>query len=221
MNECLNSGMNKTEWCRANGISDKQFFYWQRILRKEAFAASTSKELSVITDPADETRPQKISFAEISLPIKQEPVRNGFQPDIIIRKGSHSGVRPHKEKINISKEIINKTRGAVAPYAAQIFTHFSVVRGNTVGSDPIKNKAGLRKAVGIESIRRLYQVSGFFPATEDAVHRFAEIYIDSAKDLDVMGVFNNHAEDYFIKEYASQAIFFMGSDPTVVNLRSS
>ena len=38
MNECLNSGMNKTEWCRANGISDKQFFYWQRILRKEAFA---------------------------------------------------------------------------------------------------------------------------------------------------------------------------------------
>lgn len=43
MNECLNSGMNKTEWCRANGISDKQFFYWQRILRKEAFAASTSR----------------------------------------------------------------------------------------------------------------------------------------------------------------------------------
>ena len=23
MNECLNSGMNMTEWCRANGISDK------------------------------------------------------------------------------------------------------------------------------------------------------------------------------------------------------
>ena len=30
------------------------------------------------------------------------------------------GVRPHKEKINISKEIINKTRRAVAPYAARI-----------------------------------------------------------------------------------------------------
>lgn len=90
MNECLNSGMNKTEWCRANGISDKQFFYWQRILRKEAFEASESKELSVITSPADETRPQKISFAEISLPTKPEPVRNGFHPDIIIRKGAVS-----------------------------------------------------------------------------------------------------------------------------------
>ena len=32
----------------------------------------------------------------------------------------YSGVRPHKEKINISKECINKTRGAVAPYAARM-----------------------------------------------------------------------------------------------------
>ncbi len=28
INECLASGMNKTEWCRKNGISDKSFFYW-------------------------------------------------------------------------------------------------------------------------------------------------------------------------------------------------
>ena len=33
---------------------------------------------------------------------------------------SYSGVRPHKEKINISKEIINKTRRAVATYAARM-----------------------------------------------------------------------------------------------------
>ena len=26
MNECINSGMSKTAWCRANGISEKQFF---------------------------------------------------------------------------------------------------------------------------------------------------------------------------------------------------
>ena len=30
MNECINSGISKTAWCRANGISVKQFFYWQR-----------------------------------------------------------------------------------------------------------------------------------------------------------------------------------------------
>ena len=40
LNECMNSGMSKTAWCRANGISEKQFFYWQRILRREAYEAS-------------------------------------------------------------------------------------------------------------------------------------------------------------------------------------
>lgn len=66
-------------------------------------------------------------------------------------------------------------------------------------------RAGLRKEVPKTSIGRLYRNAGFFPATEEAVHRFAEVYIDAAKDLDVMGVFNNHAEDYFVKEYAPQA----------------
>ena len=27
MNECLNDGMPKTAWCRANGSSEKQCFY--------------------------------------------------------------------------------------------------------------------------------------------------------------------------------------------------
>lgn len=31
MSECMNSGMSKTAWCRANGISAKQFFYWLRV----------------------------------------------------------------------------------------------------------------------------------------------------------------------------------------------
>ena len=35
--ECLASGMPKTTWCREHGISDKSFFYWQRILREEAY----------------------------------------------------------------------------------------------------------------------------------------------------------------------------------------
>ena len=67
--------------------------------------------------------------------IKSKNLRGGVRSSNIelfrilsmITIGYHSGVRPHKEKINISKEIINKTRGAVAPYAALIITHLSVV----------------------------------------------------------------------------------------------
>lgn len=28
MNECINSGMSKTVWCKENEISEKQSFYW-------------------------------------------------------------------------------------------------------------------------------------------------------------------------------------------------
>ena len=48
MNECLNSGMNKTEWCRANGISDKQFFYWQKLLllrHQRTFRLSQTRQM--------------------------------------------------------------------------------------------------------------------------------------------------------------------------------
>ena len=47
LNECMNSGMPKNAWCRANGISEKQFFYWQRILRQEAYEASQNPPLPV------------------------------------------------------------------------------------------------------------------------------------------------------------------------------
>ena len=44
----------------------------------------------------------------------------GFSDKNISTFGKNIGVRPHKEKINISKEIINKTRRAVAPYVARM-----------------------------------------------------------------------------------------------------
>ena len=71
LNECINSGMSKTAWCRANGISEKQFFYWQRILRREAFENSQASSLPATSgsDPllVPATR-GTVSFTEIKLP---------------------------------------------------------------------------------------------------------------------------------------------------------
>ena len=44
--ECLASGMPKTPWCREHGISDKSFFYWQRILREEAYLTTLESTLT-------------------------------------------------------------------------------------------------------------------------------------------------------------------------------
>ena len=51
LNECLNSGMSKTAWCRANGISEKQFFYWQRILRRGIDGLASIVKFSFQLDP--------------------------------------------------------------------------------------------------------------------------------------------------------------------------
>ena len=90
LNECMNSGMSKTAWCRANGISEKQFFYWQRILRREAYEASQNPSLpaSAETEPLSAVQ-RTVSFAEIKLPaVSSDNASPVFRPDLVIRKGN-------------------------------------------------------------------------------------------------------------------------------------
>ncbi|HJA94267.1 MAG TPA: IS66 family insertion sequence element accessory protein TnpB [Candidatus Eisenbergiella merdipullorum] len=90
MNECINSGMSKTAWCRANGISEKQFFCWQRILRREAFENSQNSSLPAIIGSDQEMVPTTqgtVSFTEIKIPSSSQSTASVFHPDLVIRKG--------------------------------------------------------------------------------------------------------------------------------------
>ena len=88
MNECINSGMSKTAWCRANGISEKQFFYWQRILRREAFEKSQNLTLPVTVSQDQLPATQRtVAFTEIKLPSSPQNTAPVFRPDLVIRKG--------------------------------------------------------------------------------------------------------------------------------------
>ena len=92
MNECINSGMSKTAWCRANGISEKQFFYWQRILRREAFENSQNSSLPETVEPHQELEPmtqRTVSFTEIKLSSSSQSTAPVLHPDLVIRKGVH------------------------------------------------------------------------------------------------------------------------------------
>lgn len=85
ISECLASGQNKTAWCRQNGISDKKFFYWQKILRREAYAlteTSNDKTLIPVT-----SQPQAIPFVELKLEqnVAGSSVYNSFRPDAVIQ----------------------------------------------------------------------------------------------------------------------------------------
>ena len=91
-NECLASGMPKTTWCRANGISDKQFFYWQRILRQEAYQQMESQSSSpassalVLNDKKEQA--SHPAFVEIRPDAMPEEESTVFRPDVIIRSGN-------------------------------------------------------------------------------------------------------------------------------------
>ncbi len=71
LNECINSRMSKTAWCRANGISEKQLLYWERILRKEVFENSKTSSLPATAGSHQSlvsVTQGTVSFTEIKLP---------------------------------------------------------------------------------------------------------------------------------------------------------
>lgn len=83
--ECLASGQNKTAWCRQNGISDKKFFYWQKILRREAYALSeTARDGAIVSNTS---QMPTVPFVELKLEqgSSDKSVSAGFKPDVIIQ----------------------------------------------------------------------------------------------------------------------------------------
>ena len=78
VSECRQSGLTDAAWCNEHGISPSCFYNAVTRLRKKACQ---------IPDPAP-----KASTLDLTSHKQDETF----------------GVRPHKEKINISKEIINK-----------------------------------------------------------------------------------------------------------------
>ena len=111
INECLASGMPKTTWCRANGISDKQFFYWQRILRQEAYQQMESQSSSpassalVLNDKKEQA--SHPAFVEIRPDAMPEEESTVFRPDVIIRSGN----LVMEISNTASEELIRKIRG--------------------------------------------------------------------------------------------------------------
>ena len=112
INECLASGMPKTTWCKANGISDKQFFYWQRILRQEAYqqmeSQSTSPASSALVPDVKEEKSSHPAFVEIR-PVTSEIGFFTFRPDVII----HSGDLTVEIANTASEELLRKLRGII------------------------------------------------------------------------------------------------------------
>lgn len=106
INECLTSGMSKTTWCREDGISDKSFFYWQRILREEAYLSTLENTLTPAVK--ENSVPTTTDFVEIKMTDHTSSSASPFKPDVVIRRGSVSIEISNKA----TEELLNKVGGA-------------------------------------------------------------------------------------------------------------
>ena len=72
-------GQSARQWLADNGISEKNYYYWQRRIRQETYALISSK----VTPTAE---PGPVAFAELSF---ITPKENGwsFSPDAVMRRG--------------------------------------------------------------------------------------------------------------------------------------
>ena len=86
--ECLASGMPKTTWCREHGISGKSFFYWQRILREEAYLSTLENTLTPAVK--ENSVPTTTDFVEIKMTDHTSSSASPFKPDVAIRRESVS-----------------------------------------------------------------------------------------------------------------------------------
>lgn len=94
------SGMSKTQWCKQNGVSERQMLYWQKVLRNEAIQKMKSQETLPDNSNGHSLVPSGKEFFEItpasldkqssflqSAPSKSE---SSVTPELTIRYGKYS-----------------------------------------------------------------------------------------------------------------------------------
>lgn len=75
-------GMTARQWLKENNVPEKQYYYWQRQIRHEAYG-QMKQSLPV------ERKPAEVTFAEITPPavIPSEPIPENRVPEAVIRIG--------------------------------------------------------------------------------------------------------------------------------------
>lgn len=88
------SGLNKEEWCKRQGISRNQFFYWQKVIRRMAHAG----ELPMEVPPSE----HESAFFEIVPESSSEQVCHNDE-DVNPRGiSSYSCLVPEKIQVSVS-----------------------------------------------------------------------------------------------------------------------
>ena len=81
--------MSKAQWCEANGIDRRQFYYWQRSLRREA--AKKEEAAMIISQPDEVTRREFVDITSLG----RQPGETSYSnittlvPELMIKAGDY------------------------------------------------------------------------------------------------------------------------------------
>lgn len=89
INECQDSGMNVTNWCKENGVNKRKYYYWLRKIREkacESMSAMAKPDIvpitSVVKTSASNDIAANVRIGNISIEItnnaSEELIRNIF-----------------------------------------------------------------------------------------------------------------------------------------------
>lgn len=67
-------------------------------------------------------------------------------------------------------------------------------------------KLNLKKHLNPKYIKRLHINSGFYPATEENVKRFCELFLNDIGEMDVLPTYRSFMEEYILKKYAKKGV---------------
>lgn len=101
-------GQSAASWMAENGINEKQYYYWQRRIRREAYDEMAGRSL-----PAARTVNTKVTFAEIPIQPSSSPSAGAtqFQADAVICLG------------NVTVAVANSASGELLERITQAVRH--------------------------------------------------------------------------------------------------
>lgn len=107
------SGLTKKQWCEENGVSLRQFFYWQKKIREELYMGMKKNEKGLIPAGSEERAAVAPAFAEIKATTIAERQDRQFQADAIIKVGDISIQLAN----SASKELVERIGGTLLHHA--------------------------------------------------------------------------------------------------------
>lgn len=91
--ECRNSNMTVKAWCVENNVNEKQYYYWQRRVRKDAFDSLKKAESK-----------SKPNFVQLPVTADSSMNTSSFKADMVI----HFGNNVLELSNTVSEELLSK-----------------------------------------------------------------------------------------------------------------